>query len=143
MVLYQRENSCHGYSSNLDTSSDYLVKNSSTTITKESCTANGKITVAVKAQEQRSGTHPGSISRCIRHFLDDHVHIIKFCCSSFLIYKMDREALVQDVLCFETEMKEGLKGLQLRRNCTLLTMAALLSCFPFQLMHYSGNLAYH
>lgn len=33
MVLYQRENSCHGHCSNLDTSSDRLVKNSNTTVT--------------------------------------------------------------------------------------------------------------
>lgn len=37
--------------------------------------------------------------------------------------------------------EKGLKGLQLKKNCTLLTMAALLNCF--QLMHYSVNLAYH
>lgn len=32
MVFYQRENSCHGHCSNLDTSSDCLVKNSNTTM---------------------------------------------------------------------------------------------------------------
>lgn len=66
-----------------------------------------KINPAIKAQEQRSGIHPRSISRYVRYFIDDNVHIIKFWCSSFLNYKMDLTALMQNVLCFQTEMKNA------------------------------------
>jgi len=53
---------------------------------------------------------------------------------------MDLAALIKEVLRFETEMKNYFKGLQLRRNCMLLCMAALLN--SFQLMNHSVNLLY-
>lgn len=58
------------------------------------------------------------------------------------MYKMDREALVQELLCFETEMKKRLKSSAVKEELHIVNYGTL-TCFPFQLMHYSVNLAYH